>query len=259
MLRLLTAGLVALALPLAAGANATVDSIKGAAQAGGAPVSQGQRLFADSTITTGPGGQLALRFDDGMQLVLGENSLLRVVDFTFAKGRLADRVVLDLLKGSVRVATGSIAQKNPKEFFLRAPQAQFGVQGPADFTVALVNPAYLAVAHGTVLAANGAGTVAFGAGATASIASNVALAAAIPASAFPTAAASAMGNLSVAAVTTPAAGGAAAGAAAASWVAPVALGASVAAIAAAAAKGASASSSTHTPSSHSCPVVPPTC
>ena len=203
MLRLLAVGIVALALPLAAFASAIVESLKGDVQAGGVPIFQGQRLFPGATITTAAGAQVFLRFDDGMQIVVNENSVLQVVDFTFTKGRLADRVVLGLLRGAARVSTGSIAHQNPKEFYFRTPHAQLGVQGPADFTVALVNPAYIAVTHGTVLASNGAGTVALGAGSNSIVANSATLATPAPPSSFPPTASSAMNNLSTAAVTPP--------------------------------------------------------
>ena len=64
-------------------AAAVVESLTGAVQVGDAPVTVGQKVVAPTTVTTGPGAQAFLRFEDGMQIVLGENSLLRVVDFRF--------------------------------------------------------------------------------------------------------------------------------------------------------------------------------
>ena len=210
MLRLLTVGILALAAPCAAFATAVVaESTRGEVLANGAPVFQGQPLLAEQNITTGPGAQLVLRFDDGMQVAVNENSRLRMVDYRYIKGS-NDRAVFDLLQGGARVSTGEVARANPKQFFFRTPQAQFGVQGPADFSVVLVNPAFLTVHVGTVLASNGAGTVAFGAGATATVASSGALATPLAASSFPPAASSAFGNLQVAGLAAP--GSAASGA-----------------------------------------------
>lgn len=212
MLRQLSAAVLALALPLAAFASATVHSLQGDVQANGAPIFQGQVLLAEANIVTGAGAQVILHFGDGMQVAVNENSRLRMVDYRYTRGP-NDRAVFDLLQGAARVATGEIARTNPKQFFFRTPQAQFGVQSAADFTVVLVNPAFLTVSSGTVLASNGAGTVAFGAGATATVATSGALAAPVAASAFPPVASSAFGNLQVAAVAAPgsAAGGAVAG------------------------------------------------
>ena len=212
MLRQLSAAVLALALPLAAFASATVHSLKGDVQVNGAPIFQGQVLLAEANLVTGPGAEIVLRFDDGMHVAVNENSRLRMVDYRYTRGP-NDRAVFDLLQGAARVSTGQVAATNPKQFFFRTPQAQFGVQGPADFSVVLVNPAFLTVNAGTVLASNGAGTVAFGAGATATVATSGALAAPVAASSFPSVASSAFGNLQVAAVAAPggAAGGAVAG------------------------------------------------
>jgi hypothetical protein len=214
-IRQLAVAVAALAVPFAAFATVVVDSTRGEVLANGAPVSQGQQLLGEANITTAPGAQLVLRFDDGMQVAVNENSRFRVVDYRYTKGP-NDRVVLDLLQGAARVSTGQVARVNPKQFFLRTPQAQFGVQGPADFSVVLVNPAFLTVNVGSVLASNTAGTVVFAAGSTATIATNAALAAPLAASSFPPAASSAFGSLQAAAVAAPggAAGGAVAGTAA---------------------------------------------
>jgi len=224
MLRQLSAAVLALALPLAAFASATVHSMKGEVQANGAPIYQGQVLLAEANIVTGPGAQVILHFGDGMQVAINENSRLRMVDYRYTRGP-NDRAVFDLLQGAARVATGEVARTNPKQFFFRTPQAQFGVQSAADFTVVLVNPAFLTVNSGTVLASNGAGTVAFGAGATATVASSGALAAPVAASAFPPVASSAFGNLQVAAVAAP--GGASGGVLAGTAVGGTGLGVAV--------------------------------
>ncbi|HWM42183.1 MAG TPA: FecR domain-containing protein [Burkholderiales bacterium] len=241
MLRILSVGVLALALPLAALAGTVVESFKGDVQAGGAAVKQGQRLVSPTAITTGPGAQVFLKFDDAMQIVLGENSLLRMVDFRYTPSTATDRGVFELLRGSARVVTGKIAANNPSQFFFRMPQTQLTIQQPADFTVALVNPAYIAVKSGTVLSSNGWGSVPLGAGSTTGIAGNAVAPAAMSASAFPASAASAISNLSVAAVSAPVGGSAAgvAGTAAgtgAGFAAPLIVGgAAVAAVAAAAA------------------------
>lgn len=206
MIRVLAAGFLALALPLAAFATALVESVKGDVQAAGAPVFQGQRVLSPSTFATGAGAQAVLRFEDGMQIVLNENSLLRMVDFRYSNSGATDRAVFELLRGAARVVTGSVAANNPKQFFFRTPQSQFMVDRPSDFTVALVNPAYVTVHAGSVISSNAWGTATLSAGSTSAIANSAAAPAAISASALPPSASAAMGNLSVASVGTPAGG-----------------------------------------------------
>ncbi|MGH8630952.1 MAG: FecR domain-containing protein, partial [Burkholderiales bacterium] len=184
-------------------AGAVVESLRGGAQAGEAPLARGQRIAAPVAISTEAGAQVFLRFDDGMQIVLDGNSLLRVVDFRYAKGAPEGRAVFELLRGAARVVTGAVARDNPKQFFFRTPQTQLTVERPADFTVALVNPAYVTVNAGTVLSSNGWGTVPLSAGSTSAIATNAAAPASIPAASLPPSASSAIGNLSAASVGPP--------------------------------------------------------
>ncbi len=240
MIRILFAAVLALALPLASHAAAVVESLQGGVQVGDAAVTMGHKIVAPTTVSTGPGAQAFLRFEDGMQIVLGENSLLRVVDFRYTPTRVTDRAVFDLMRGSARVVTGQVALKNPKQFFFRLPQSQLTVERPADFTVALINPAYVTVNVGSVISSNTYGVSTLAAGSTSTIATNSAAVASIPASSLPAGAASAMGNLAVASVSAPA-GSAATGLAAASaggagigFVTPlVVIGAAVAGVAAA--------------------------
>jgi len=253
MKRLLVAGVLALALPLTALAAAVVESVKGEVQAEGVALTKGQKVLAQTTITTGPGAQVFLRFEDGMQIVVGENSWLRVLDFTYKPGSAANRAAFQHLKGSARVVTGNIVASNPKGFFFHTTQTQLTAERPADFTVAIVNPVYVSVNAGTVLSSNTAGTVALNAGSTSVVATTAAAPAAIPISSMPASASSSMSTLSMASVSAPT-GGAAAGVAAGAAggagfgiAAPVIfVGAAVAGVAAAAAaNGDTPSTTTH--------------
>jgi hypothetical protein len=225
MIRILVAAALALALPSAALAQAVVQSMTGAVHVADVAVTVGHRVVAPASVSTGPGAQAFLQFEDGTQIVLSENSLLRVVDYRYASGT-GDRAVFDLSRGGARVVTGRIAATNPKQFFFRLPQTQLTVERPADFTVALVNPAYITVNAGSLLSSNGYAASVLSAGSTSVIASNAAPVASIAASSLPPSAASAMNTLSVATVSAPgsAAVGVAAGAAGGAgigFVAPV--------------------------------------
>jgi hypothetical protein len=205
------AGLLSAASVLAAG---VVTSVKGEARAillpAHGPLILNQRLNPGTTVTTGPYAQVVIRFDDGQNVVLDQNSEFKIAEFRYTEADpAADRSVLNLVKGALRVITGAIGKRNPSAFQLRAPQMTIGIRG-TDFMVALVNPAYISVLQGTVAATNAAGTTTFVAGATGWAASSNALAAAIPPSSLPAAASAAFTNLG--AVTQFAAGGAAMGA-----------------------------------------------
>src|SRR5437773_5189023 len=248
----------AMAMLFAGGALAAgvVQSMKGDVRAGpvgqaAAPVAVNQRLMSGAAVTTGPDAQVVLRFDDGQQVVLNQNTEFRIVDFRYeASDPKNDRTVFDLVRGALRMASGAIAGRNRQAVVLRTPQATIGIRG-TDFMVALVNPAYISVLRGAVTATNAAGTVAFGAGTFGTVATSAVLATAIPASALPAAASAAFSSMSAAAgvaargaaseraaATPGAAGGTTAGTAAT-------VGAAAAAAAGAAAASRSTSTTTH--------------
>jgi len=190
-----------------------VESVTGLAQGDDAPLARGARLLPQATVTTGPGAQVFLRFEDGMQIVVGENSSLKILDFRYGGHANANRVVFQHTRGAARVVTGNIVASNPKGFFFHTTQTQLTVERPADFTVAIVNPVYVNVNAGTVLSSNNAGTVALNAGSSSVIASNAAAPASIAVTSMPASASSSMTTLSAASVSAPA-GGVAAGVAA---------------------------------------------
>src|SRR5256712_2496618 len=257
MVRFLAGIALAAALPLAAYANGVVQSMKGDVKAG--PVGQtartvavDQRLTPGTAVVTGADAQVVLRFEDGQQVVLNQNTEFRIVDFRYEASDM-DRTVFDLVRGALRMASGAIAGRNRQVVALRTPQATIGIRG-TDFMVALVNPAYISVLQGAVTATNAAGTVAFGAGTFGSVATSAALATAIPASALPAAPSAAFSSMSAAAGVA-AAGGAsegAAGTATAAGGTPAATAATIGAAAAAGAGAAAASrsSSSNLPTTH---------
>jgi FecR protein len=205
MFRILVAGLLALALPLAATAGAVVESVMGTARAGQRGLTQGVRVVAPTSITTGVGSQVTLKFDDGMQIVLGENSLLRMLHFRHAEKGAQDRAVFELLLGGARVVTGKIAADSPQQFFFHTPHTDLTVEGPADFSVVLANPAYIVVNAGSLISTNGMGTTTLGTGSTTVVPSSSDAAAPIKPAAVPAAAAASMKTLQTASVGVPAA------------------------------------------------------
>ena len=197
-------------------ANGIFQSVRGdvrAATGTSAPasVARDQRVVPGTTVTTGAGAQTIIRFDDGHTVVLNENSQFRVTQYSFDKDKpQSDNIALQLLKGAMRSVSGLIGTRSRTAFALLAPQATIGIRG-TDFMIALVNPAYLSVLQGTIGVTNAAGSVAFAAGTTATVATATTLAVSIAASALPASVASAFGNLGSVALGAGAATGAATG------------------------------------------------
>jgi len=177
-------------------AAANVQSLRGNVQVGTQQVSVNDRITTGAAITTGAGSQAVLKFDDGQVVVLDENTTFRITDFRYRQEEpRSDRSVFDLLRGALRVITGTVVSRNVAAFQLRVPQATIGVRG-TDFMVAIVNPAIISVGTGAVGVSNSGGTTVFGAGSFGSVASSGALAVSIPASAVPPAASAAFSSMS---------------------------------------------------------------
>lgn len=177
------------------------------------PVGNKERIAAGNTVTTGPGGKVILRFDDGLQIAMNENSAIRIVEYKYRDAALAageDKAVFELVRGAARVVTGAMMERSADAFTMRGPQADIILREPADFSVALVNPMYLSVHQGIVVVSNQAGRLGLAQGATVSIANASAVPATLQPSALPQVTSQAFQNLQVAGVTTP--GAAASGA-----------------------------------------------
>jgi ferric-dicitrate binding protein FerR (iron transport regulator) len=201
---MLVAALLALALPLGASAAGVVESLKGTAVIGQRALTQGERFVAPASIRTGAGSQVVLKFDDGMQMVLDENTVVRILQFRHAEKGSEDHAFLELLFGGARVVTGRIAADNPRSFILNTPQTRLMVERPADFSVVLVNPAYIVVHAGSLISNNAFGTTTLGTGSTTVVATSAAGPAAIAPSAMPQNAAASMKSLQTASVGVPA-------------------------------------------------------
>ena len=233
---------------------ATLTSVRGEVrmvvdQSRHGPAAQNDRIENGMTVTTGPNAQAVLRFDDGQQVVLNQNTEFKITEFRYNETNpAADRSSFEMLKGALRMITGAIGRRNPNTFALRIPQATIGVRG-TEFMVAIVNPAYLSVIQGSIAATNAAGTAAFGAGALGTVASSTALATGISAAALPAGVSGAFSSMSsvtlsaAGATTAGGAGGAAGGAAGATGAAAGAAVPTAAIAAGAVAAGAAAASS----------------
>jgi hypothetical protein len=203
-------------LPAAAWAGAVIQSLNGDVRVGGSKeiliaAREDQRLASGTTIVTGGGAQVVLKFDDGGQMVLGQNTEFRIVDSQFAQNSpLADRAVFDLVRGALRVVSGYIGARSRQAFALRTPQMTIGIRG-TDFMVMVANQAYVNVSHGAVAISNGFGTSVIGAGSVAAIPSSAAAVTVVPASSLPASASTAFSSMGSAAGVT---GGAGVGAAA---------------------------------------------
>ena len=246
---------LAAALPAAAWANAEIQSLNGDVRVGTSKQvliasRQGQRLASGTTIVTGANSQAVLKFDDGGQMVLGQNTEFRIVDSAYSRDNPgADRGIFDLVRGALRVVSGAIGSRNRQAWALRAPQVTIGLRG-TDFMVVAAEQAYFNVTQGAIAVSNGYGTSVLGAGTIATVPSSASAVAMIPSSSLPPAASTAFTSMASApgvvgggmAVGAGPAGGVAAGGIGAGTMA-IGIGAAAAALAAGGKSG--SSSATH--------------
>src|SRR5512135_313691 len=152
---------------------------------GAAPATANEAIPPGSDVLTGLNARAVLKFDDSQVIALGQNTSFKVVDFSYDAGKPSEgRVVLDLLKGTLRAITGLIARANHQAFALRVPQATIGIRG-TDFLVGVGNQAFVSVNSGEIAVTNDAGTTLFGPGQAGGIGSATSLPAGIPASQLP--------------------------------------------------------------------------
>ena len=103
------AAILAAALLLAGNvfAAANVQSVRGDVRAGPAQLAVKDRVTSGATITTGAGAQVVLRFDDGQQVVLNENTVFKITEFRYREAEPGgDKATFDLLRGALRMITG---------------------------------------------------------------------------------------------------------------------------------------------------------
>jgi hypothetical protein len=197
----LLALMVALSAQLA-WAAAKVESVVGNVQAiplkgSAGPLAPNAVVDTGTTVTTGDGAQVVLRFDDGHVIALSEKSEFTIQSYRFEAAKPeSGSIVFSILKGALRSVTGLIGKTKPDNFALRAPQATIGIRG-TDFMVSLVNPLYAFVNQSSapIFVQNGAGFLQVPPGSYVTVASATTPATLITAAQLPAAVAATFSNL----------------------------------------------------------------
>lgn len=110
-------------------------------------IRSGARIEEGATITTEEGGIVQLTFDDGTNMVVGENSTLEITAVLMGSGNRASRFAVNAVAGSFRFISGS----SPREVYeITTPTATMGVRG-TEFDLAVTRrDTALALFSGTV-------------------------------------------------------------------------------------------------------------
>ena len=127
-------------------------------------LSEGQALPHNATITTGPQSYAVLRFNDGMVVLLKDNSTFQVQSYAYdSKAPEVANAVFHLLRGGLRMATGEMTFRNRDALKVGTPLATIGIRS-TEFIAELTNTLFLQVIRGVVTTTNAAGVVQFRAG-----------------------------------------------------------------------------------------------
>jgi hypothetical protein len=96
---------------------------------------QGDEIYVDDQIMTGPKSFAVVQFLDGAKVTIKPDSELVIEDYAY-NGNADDKATLSLVSGGLRVITGAMAKSNPENYKLKTPVALMGVRG-TEFSVQL--------------------------------------------------------------------------------------------------------------------------
>lgn len=86
-------------------------------------VTQGEAITRRDQLATGANSRLLLSFNDGSRLALGENSVLVIADYIREEGRRSGALILDLLRGAIRLVAAKPQVAPDKRVELRTTAA----------------------------------------------------------------------------------------------------------------------------------------
>ena len=141
VLIILIAGLAAFVSDaFAADAKGLIVASRGTVIASGADgeareLAQGDEIFVDDEILTGPKSFAVLQFLDGAKVTVKPNSEIVIEDYVY-NGNADDKATLNLVSGGLRVITGAMAKNNPENYKVKTPVALMGVRG-TEFAIQL--------------------------------------------------------------------------------------------------------------------------
>lgn len=135
--------------------------------------SAGVQVVAGDTVVTGADGFVRLEMTDGGEMVIRQNSSLKIESYQFDKAKpQEDSFIFRVIKGGFRAVTGLISKRGNRDAYkAQTVTATIGIRGTQyDLRVceancgALADGTYVAVRFGAVAAANAQGNLNFTAG-----------------------------------------------------------------------------------------------
>ena len=94
----------------------------------------GAGVHTTDRIVTGPKSAASLTLKDGTVLAVGPDSVMDLSEFAFNSTTQEGSMLVNLVRGSLRMATGLIAKLKPEQVKVTTPTTVIGVRG-TDFIV----------------------------------------------------------------------------------------------------------------------------
>lgn len=110
-------------------AKDAIGNVQVKQEKGSKPIKSGDKLFVNDVIVTGKKSNVAIVFNDGSVLKLGEKSFLTIDNFVFEPLEKEYDFKLNLKKGVGVFESGKIGKLAPKSFNMKIPQGVIGIRG----------------------------------------------------------------------------------------------------------------------------------
>lgn len=92
-------------------------------------VTAGHPITRRDNLVMGAGSRVMLVFSDGSRLAVGENALLIIADYMREDGRRSGALILDLLRGAIRLVAAKPKEAPDKRIEVRTAAATISSQG----------------------------------------------------------------------------------------------------------------------------------
>ena len=125
---------------VAAAVNNQVEGVSGASAR---RLATGSGVFENERVRTGDASTAQLLFRDKTTVSIGPRAELTLDKFVFDPNRGRGQVALDILRGSVRFATGA---QNPNNYSIKTPVATIGIRGSSVY----ISGGFIGVAEGAL-------------------------------------------------------------------------------------------------------------
>lgn len=109
------------------GAKVVVNNVQGGLPTGrDVPVIQGDDVFLNEAVISGPDSKARLLLKDNSDVTIGPGSTLKLDNFVYSGPKQAGTIAINLAKGTLRFATGDASKR---AYTIWTPTAAIGVRG----------------------------------------------------------------------------------------------------------------------------------